>query len=46
MKYDANQILRGEVDPKEQLLWAADVPGYSAYLSIRSFGLEENGTTI
>jgi tetratricopeptide (TPR) repeat protein len=23
--------------------WTADVPGYSAYLSIRSFGLEENG---
>jgi tetratricopeptide (TPR) repeat protein len=23
--------------------WAADVPGYSSYLSIRSFGLEENG---
>ena len=23
--------------------WSAEVPGYSAYLSIRSFGLEENG---
>jgi tetratricopeptide (TPR) repeat protein len=23
--------------------WSADVPGYSAYLSIRAFGLEENG---
>jgi tetratricopeptide (TPR) repeat protein len=23
--------------------WTADVPGYSSYLSIRSFGLEENG---
>jgi len=23
--------------------WTADVPGYSAYLAIRSFGLEENG---
>lgn len=23
--------------------WEADVPGYSSYLSIRSFGLEENG---
>ena len=23
--------------------WNADVPGYSAYLSIRAFGLEENG---
>ena len=23
--------------------WTADVPGYSAYLSIRAFGLEENG---
>ena len=23
--------------------WTADIPGYSSYLSIRSFGLEENG---
>ena len=23
--------------------WSADVPGYPAYLSVRSFGLEENG---
>jgi len=23
--------------------WTADVPGYSAYVSIRAFGLEENG---
>jgi hypothetical protein len=23
--------------------WSADVPGYSTFLSIRAFGLEENG---
>jgi len=32
-----------DISEKPASIWTADVPGYSAYLSIRAFGLEENG---
>ena len=32
-----------DISEKPASKWTANVPGYSAYLSIRAFGLEENG---
>ena len=32
-----------DISERAALKWTTDVPGYSAYLSIRAFGLEENG---
>jgi len=32
-----------EISERAAAQWSADVPGYSAFLSIRAFGLEENG---
>ena len=32
-----------DISERAALHWTIDVPGYSSYLSIRSFGLEENG---
>jgi tetratricopeptide (TPR) repeat protein len=32
-----------EISERAAARWTAQIPGYSAYLAIRSFGLEENG---
>jgi tetratricopeptide (TPR) repeat protein len=32
-----------DISERAATQWSADVPGYPAYLSIRAFGLEENG---